>query len=206
VIYNPANLEKFYQSDHSKSEQDRIFFAGTICEKKGIRQLVQALPIIKKEFPEVKLYIAGRDWFFNDGKSYAEYLKTFIGPELKDSIIFLGQVSNDEIPGLIEKSEVCVYPSHMEAMPLAWIEVLAMGKAFVGSNKGPGSEVVIDGVTGLLCDPLDPNDIAEKVIFMLRNKEKAREFGQNARNDILARFNLSVIVKKNIDFYTNLVK
>lgn len=205
VIYNPANFEKFFPADSTKIEKGRLFFAGTICEKKGIRQLIMAMPLIKQQFTEVELYIAGRDWHFPDGSSYTTYLKTFIDNSVKDNIVFLGQVLNDDIPGLIEKSEACVYPSHMEAMPLAWIEVLAMGKAFIGSSTGPGPEVVTDGITGLLCNPHEPADIAEKVIFMLKNKEKAKEMGRNARLDILKRFNLNFLVEKNIEFYKSLL-
>jgi len=205
VIYNPANFSKFYQADHSKIIPGRIFFAGTICEKKGIRQLVQAMSSIKEAVPEAHLFIAGRDWFYPDGRSYIEYLRKFITPDIIDSIQILGQLPNEDIPGYIEQAEVCVYPSHMEAMPIAWIEVLSMGKAIVASEKGPGSEVITHGETGMQCNPLDPNDIAEKVIYLLKNKEKAIELGRNARVDVLNRFNPILILQKNLDFYKSII-
>lgn len=206
VIFNPANLEKFYQADWNQSVNGSIFFAGTVCEKKGIRQLIQAMPIIKKEVPEAHLLIAGRDWKFpKTGNSYIEYVKQFIEPSVKDAILFLGPLPNQDIPRYIEEAEVCCYPSHMEAMPLAWIEVMAMGKAFVGSKLGPGPEIIKHKESGLLCNPLDPTDIAEKVIYLLKNDTEAKYMGRNAREFALANFSLEIIGKKNLDLYNSLI-
>lgn len=206
IIFNPANIENFYQADWNQSVKGRIFFAGTVCEKKGIRQLIQAMPIIKKQVPEARLLIAGRDWKFpKTGNSYIEYVKQFIEPSVKDAILFLGPLPNQDIPRYIEQAEVCCYPSHMEAMPLAWIEVMAMGKAFVGSKLGPGPEIIKHGETGLLCNPLNPEDIAEKVIYMLKNSQEARKMGQKARGFALKNFSLDIIGKKNIELYQSLL-
>jgi len=204
AIYNTVDVERFHRADPLKTVRGRIFFAGTICEKKGIRQLIQAFPIIKKAVPYAQLVIAGRDWTFPDGSSYTEWVKQFIRDEDKKDVIFLGPVKNYEIPALIEKAEVCVYPSHMEAMPLAWLEVLAMGKAFVGSRLGPGPEVVIEGITGLLCDPLNPEDIAHKTIRILTQKDLGITLGSAAREDILQRFSAEKLVRQNIEFYKSI--
>jgi glycosyltransferase involved in cell wall biosynthesis len=202
VIFNPASLDRFYPSDLDKQVNNRIFFAGTVCEKKGIRQLIQAIPIVKKAFPDTHLFIAGRDWYFpQTGNSYIEYVKQYIEPAVRDSIHFLGAVSNSEIPKLIEEAEVCCYPSHMEAMPLAWIEVMAMGKAFVASKKGPGSEIINHGVNGLLCDPLNPDDIAKHIITLFQNKEMALKMGDHAREFALKEFDLNLIGPQNINLY-----
>ena len=74
----------------------------------------------------VHLKIVGRDWFFPNGDSYMDYLKTFITDDVKKHIEIVGAVPHTEIPKLIEEANICVYPSHMEAMPIAWLEGLAM--------------------------------------------------------------------------------
>lgn len=206
VILSPANLERFYPAKREKIIPGRIFFAGTICEKKGIRQLVQAMPLIKNAIPNAHLVIAGAEWYFPKSRiAYTDYLRTFIDDSVKDSIGFLGALPNDKIPTEIECSEVCCYPSHMEAMPLAWIEVMCMGKAFVASNLGPGKEIIMHEETGLLCNPLIVADIADKVIYMLANKEKALEMGRRARLFAIEKFSIANIVKQNIQFYKSLI-
>jgi glycosyltransferase involved in cell wall biosynthesis len=206
VIYNPVDTEKFKQVDYSKAKPNSILFVGSVCEKKGVRQLVQALLIVKSKIPDVALKIVGRDWFFPDGTSYINYLKKYITAEIKDSVEVIGPVPNTEISNYIEQSEICVYPSHMEAMPLAWLEVLSMGKQFVGSAIGPGFEMISDKETAALCDPHNPIDIADKIIHMLTHKEEAITMGIAARNDILRRFDIAVLLRKNIEFYNGIIK
>lgn len=202
VVFNPANLNRFYKADITKAIEGRILFIGTICEKKGIRQLVQAMPRIKKKIPQAHLVIAGRDWLFpGTNESYTAYLKTFIDDSVKNSIEFLGTLKNEQLPIEIEKSQVCCLPSHMEAMPLAWIEVMSMGKPLVASNLGPGSELIQDSVTGLTCNPLDIDQLAEKVIYMLRHKEAAANMAGKARQFAIENFNLKNVIQKNIDLY-----
>jgi glycosyltransferase involved in cell wall biosynthesis len=89
----------------------------------------------------------------------------------------------------------------MEAMPLAWLEVLAMGKTFIGSSTGPGPEAVKNNITGLLADPFKPNDIADKIRFVFKNEEKAIQLGINARENVLKDFDADVMVEKNIVFF-----
>ncbi|HBE40664.1 MAG TPA: glycosyltransferase family 1 protein [Bacteroidales bacterium] len=205
AIYNPVDPDRFYQADQSKMKKGMILFVGTVCEKKGVRQLIQALPLIRKEIPEAHVVIAGRDWRFPDGSSYTEWVKQFISEDVKENVTFTGPVNNEEIPGLIEEAEVCVYPSHMEAMPMAWLEVLAMGKALIGSKAGPGPEIINDGVTGLLCDPLNPEDIAEKTIRNLKNQEMGFTLGKAARQEVRKRFSIKKLVQQNISFYQSLL-
>jgi glycosyltransferase involved in cell wall biosynthesis len=84
-------------------------------------------------------------------------------------------------------------------------EAMAMEKAVVFTNKGPGPEVIKDKETGLLCNPHHPEDIAEKIIEMLQNPEKAWDMGKAARKDVLERFDLSAILKQNEVFYKKII-
>lgn len=207
-INNPVNTELFQPMDGVVSTHS-IVFAGTICEKKGIRQLIQAFPLVKIQFPEATLEIYGRDWKFLNGSSYMEMLKEKELPQLgmitKD-IHFYGPVALTEIPLKYAQAEVCVFPSHMETLGLVAPEAMAMEKPVVFTSKGPGPEVIIDGTTGLLCDPHDPKDIAAKIIWVFENEIKATEIGKKARNAVVAKFNTEKVVAQNIAFYTVIIQ
>lgn len=206
VIHNPIDVEQFHQADQSKTIANRLVFVGTIIEKKGIRQLIEALPIILEVFPEVELIVVGRDANIPGTKMpYRPILEKYITNEVRDHITFTNAIPHHEVINYIESAEVCVYPSHMEALPLAWLEVLCMGKSFIGSVTGPGPEVVKDRETGLLCNPHSPEDIAKKVIWMLKHKKEALRMGENARQDVLRRFELNLIIHRNIKFYKSLL-
>jgi glycosyltransferase involved in cell wall biosynthesis len=206
VIYNPIDTSKFYLSDASKIEKHTIFFAGSIIEKKGIRQLIQSLRYLLNDFPNVHLYIAGRDANLPGTLiPYRPILEKEIDGKLAQHITFLGVVPNQEIAKYIEKAHVCCYPSHMEAMPLAWLEVLAMGKLFVASQAGPGNEAVLDNKTGFLTNPFNPEEIANKIKYVFENSENLNHIALQARERTINEFDIQVIVKKNIDFYTSIL-
>jgi glycosyltransferase involved in cell wall biosynthesis len=90
-------------------------------------------------------------------------------------------IANVEVPVVLATAELVVMPSHMEAKPVAWLEAMAMGKAFVGSRCDPGPELVQAGETDLLCDPFDPSDKANKVLYMVRHPEQTKQMGSRSR-------------------------
>lgn len=206
VIFNPINNQLF-QPKYIILDINNITFAGTICEKKGVRQLIQAFPFVKEHFPKAVLHLYGRDWKFPNGSSFIKMLQEVelpkISPFDKD-IIFHGSIDYDQIPGAYAKAAVCVFPSHMETLGLVAPEAMAMEKAVVFTSLGPGPEVIEDGLTGYLCNPHQPKDIAEKILLVLQNPEKATDIGVKARISVLEKFEISKIVQENIDFYTKI--
>jgi glycosyltransferase involved in cell wall biosynthesis len=124
---------------------------------------------------------------------------------LAKNIIFHGAISFNEIPNAYAKAEVCVFPSHMETLGLVAPEAMAMEKAVVFTNKGPGPEVVFDEINGLLCNPHEPFDIANKICWVLENGEKVGLMRKKARIDVLKRFDIAILVEMNIQFYKNLL-
>lgn len=206
TIYNLVDTNKFFEADQNKIIPQKLVFVGTITEKKGIRQLVQAMPKIIKNYPNTILDIIGRDWFDPQTKaSYTDYLKTFITDDIKSHINFIGPLQHEEIPKKLESAEVCVYPSHLEAQGIVVVEAMSMAKATIFSTEGPGSEMITENKTGLLCNPFTPDSIAGKIIYMFDNPQKAIDMGKNARIDILKRFNYDNILKQNIEFYRSCI-
>lgn len=204
IINNPISFSKFYISDKSKQIPYSIVFAGTVCEKKGIRQLVQALPLILEKFPEATLNVYGRDWLFPDKTSYIEFLKKQTPADILEKITFHGAINHDLLPEAYEKGAVCVFPSHMETQGLVAPEAMAMGKVVVFTELGPGPETIEHLKTGLLCNPLDPKDIASKIMWVFENPEKTIEIGSEARKSALSKFNIENSLERNVEFYKSL--
>lgn len=187
---------------------DRLVFAGTVCEKKGIRQLVQAFPMVWAQFPEATLEVYGRDWEFPDGRSYIKMLQETELPKLGDAahnIHFHGSIAHADIPYKYAEAEVCVFPSHMETQGLVAPEAMVMEKTVVFTKLGPGPETIVDGETGLLCDPYDPADIAKKICWALSHKSQMKELQQKAAAFALRKYELNQITAQNIAFYESLL-
>ena len=81
-----------------------------------------------------------------------------------------------------------------------------MGKALLARNTGPVPEIIRDLETGLLCDPLNPRDIADKTIKVLQNSNLRLKLGHEARRDVETRFSIDKILAQNIKFYQNLLE
>ncbi len=206
-ISNPINTDLFFPIN-SKVSENKIVFAGTVCEKKGVRQLIQSFPIVKKKFPNATLDIYGRDWLFPDKSSYIKMLQEtelIKIKEISDSICFKGAIPYDQIKFRYSEAEVCVFPSHMETQGLVAPEAMAMEKFVVFTELGPGPETIKNYETGLLCNPHDPEDIAEKILWVFNNKEKSIEIAKKARVFVLEKYYLNNIVQKNIQFYKTLI-
>lgn len=206
-INNPINTNVFRPLG-SALVQHKIVFAGTVCEKKGVRELIRAFPLVKIAFPDASLHLYGRDWLYPDGSSYIAMLEEKEFPLLgavAQSIFFHGAVSLETIAQKYAEAEICVFPSHMETLGLVAPEAMAMGKPVVFTDKGPGPEVVTDGITGLLCNPMDPEAIATKIRWVFQHKNEAEIMGKKAASESHERFSVEKLLHKNINFYKSLI-
>lgn len=204
TIYNFIDLEKFKIDRKVVSKENSILFIGTICEKKGVKELIQAFELVKKEVPNAVLNLVGRDWNDENVGSYTTYVKSFIADENKDNIIFHGTISYSEIPKMIGQAQVCVYPSHAESFGLTLIEAMAIQKSIVAGNIEPFQEIM-DENAGVFCNPFSPESIAEKLIYLLKNPSLADEFAIKAQKSVKEKFNAEKIVNENINFYKSIL-
>src|SRR5690554_182199 len=204
TIRYPIDGDLFRQADLDLAQKHRLVFAGTVCEKKGIRQLIQALELIIPRFPEVQLDVYGRDWFFPDKRSYTAWLKEQFSEEILQHLHFHGPLPLSEIPARYEQAELCVFPSHMETQGLVAPEAMFMGKAVLFTRAGPGPETIRHKENGLLCNPYEPLDIAEQIIYAFEHPERMKELALQGQQDARAMFGLEGLVAKNTEFYRSL--
>ena len=204
VINFPIDSSRFPQADLSNMKKHKLVFAGTVCEKKGIRQLLQASFLVKEKYPDLTLEIYGRDWFFPDGVSYIQYIKNQFNDKDFSHITFHGAIKLSEIPSKYEEAELCVFPSHMETLGLVAPEAMMMGKPVLFSKTGPGTEIISHQKTGLLCDPYDFEDIANNIIFAFENPKEMETIALEGQKSAKEKFTLNNSIKDNIEFYKEL--
>lgn len=183
---------------------NRLLFAGTICEKKGVRQLIQAFAIVRKSYPSLHLDIFGREWFYPDGASYTEEIQNELEAKLFENVHFEGEVSREVLDTKYAQARMCIFPSHMETQGLVSLEAMLLQKPVIFSKYGPGPETIEHGVTGLLCDVYDPEDIAKQILWCIENPKKAQELGVNGRQFVLKKYKLETALTNNLEFYKSL--
>lgn len=201
VIMNPINLSLFKASGFEGIEPFTLVFAGTIIEKKGIRQLCAAMGKVVEKFPQAKLNVFGRDWKDPEGNSFLQKILGLIPEGLKSHIEFHGPVSQTELPSIFKKAHACVFPSHVETLGLVAPEAMAVGRAVLYTQEGPGPEVIQHGTSGWLCDPFDPNDIADKIIEIFSDEEEMKRRALEGQKKVNIQFNIANVLAQNIEFY-----
>lgn len=207
ILPNPVDTERFKPRPEIHEEDGLIVFTGTLCEKKGVRQLVQAMPRIVAEVPQSRLLLIGRDSIDPlTGASFKSQMEKLIEPRLQPHVKFADFIDNSRLPETLASASVCVYPSHMEAQGIVIIEGMAMSKAVVTGKTGPGPELVEDEVSGMLCDPYDPASIAAKVVGLLKDPSLRRQIGARARLRAVNKFSVETLVRLNTDFYHRCVE
>ena len=102
--------------------------------------------------------------------------------------------------------DVAVLPSVVpEGFGYANAEAMALGKPVVTTNQGGASEVVKDGVTGLLVPPKDPRALAAAIVDLLRNPDKARAFGEEGRQRVKESFTQARMLDETFALYEELL-
>lgn len=202
TIYNSIDFTPFFEADIKKEIPYKLVFIGTVCEKKGIKPLILAMPMLLKAFPELTLDIVGRDWVDKNG-SYIAYLKRFMNDSLESKIFFRGSASYNALPEIIEKAHVCVYPSLSESFGLTLIEGMLMGKKVAASNIEPFKETIKGASNVKFFEADSPEDIFKKISILLNDNDVKNQ--KRNRNFILNKFSTQKIIKDNIEFYTSIL-
>ena len=155
-----------------------MFFLERKIKKKGAKYAVEAMKYLKK-YPDLKLKITGelteRD---------SEIKKLIEDNGLAERVEFVGFKRGSELAELISKCICLLCPAiWYENMPNTVLEAYAYGKPVIASDIGCFSEIVEDHGTGLLFEPKNPEDLADKVMEILSGN-KVVEFGKNARKKV----------------------
>jgi glycosyltransferase involved in cell wall biosynthesis len=105
----------------------------------------------------------------------------------------------------IEKATLCVFPTFAEALPVSWLEAMALKKPIVASNVGWAKEIIDDGKDGFLVHPEAHSDYAEKIIALLEDNNLRTQFSKAAREKIESAFSSRIVAKQSVEFYTKII-
>jgi len=186
----PAGMKEalgFRQSDPV------IAVIGRLEPQKGHRILVDALQIVRTEFPQVRLVCVG------DGSLRAE-LETYVSASgLDDAVRFVGFQGN--IADWFALADMTVLPSFFEGLPIVAIEALAAARPVVATAVDGTPEIVVDGRTGFTVGPGDPSALANAIQRLLRDPELCQALGRNGRQFVVEEFDVRKQVQQTQDLY-----
>ncbi|MEM5882633.1 MAG: glycosyltransferase family 4 protein [Candidatus Aenigmatarchaeota archaeon] len=209
--YNPKKvkkekLEKLKEFYGIKEGEKVIFFIGRLTWVKGIRNLIKAMPIVLKDFPESKLIILGK------GEEYSELLELSKKLGISDKVKIRSEwVSEEERILHYALADLCVFPSLSEPFGIVSLEAMAMEKPVVVGAAGVSGlreQVIPSGKerTGTHVNGESPEDIAWGIRETFKNFEEAKKWGENGRKRVLKEFSWSIAAKNTLKVYESLVK
>ncbi|MBC8204574.1 MAG: glycosyltransferase family 4 protein, partial [FCB group bacterium] len=166
VIYNGVDLSVFKPMGLERREK-QILYVGTVDKRKGVIELFQAMRIVFQEIPGAELVLIGRLPDGKKGEVFKESLLNQLNPENRNSVRFLGFIPNEQLPQWYNQAGIVVFPSKAEAFGIVPVEALACGTPIVITSRVSGPEIVKDGISGLLADPLNPEQFAAAIIKLL---------------------------------------
>jgi glycosyltransferase involved in cell wall biosynthesis len=160
-----------------------IGIVGRLEPEKGHELVLRAMPeILRRSSAPVSLHIIG------EGSRRPALMEAIEAHGLSSNVVFAGYVH--DVRARLAQLDLVVSASTREGLGIALIEAMAMGLPVVASRIGGIPEVVEDGVTGILFRSGDAKALAEAVLDILGDKERARHMGAAARRSVEERFNL----------------
>ena len=208
IIPNSIDIEKFAIVDKTEEQENTILYFGTLIRKKGLLELPLIFNEVYKKNNKAKLIVIGRDAsdiISGNHSTWAMMQSLFDATALKN-VNYIGSVAYDEIKAHVSSASVCVFPTFAEALPVSWIEAMALKKAIVASDIGWAAEIIEDSVEGFLVHPKNHNLFADRILELLDNQKLRNQFGIEARKKVVQKFSIEVVAKQSADFYQQVIK
>jgi glycosyltransferase involved in cell wall biosynthesis len=167
-----------------------------MVEKKGVRYLIEAMPQVCQATPQATLTLVG------DGPERPALEKLVQQLGLASKVRFTGSILNEHLKEHYAQADIFVAPSirdragDTEALGVVILEAAASGTPIVATNVGGIPDIVVDGQTGLLAEPANPESLANAILRLHRNPALASKLAANARELVESRFSWESVVDR----------
>jgi glycosyltransferase involved in cell wall biosynthesis len=208
TLFNFPAVEDFKKiAEGGKKKGKVIIYPGSIGKERGGDAMLQALELVKRRIPEVKLMLIG----FST-EQYKAHLKDKIERSgLDDNILMLGPLAHQEVIKHIKRANVGLSllqpsPKFEKNIPQKVFEYMACGIPVVSSDLTPIRAFLETSNCGILVDPTNPEQVADALIFFLEHPEEAEKMGQNGRQAVWEKYNWENESQKLLALYKDLLK
>ena len=176
--YQPIVVDQSSHPDISptrKKSQFTCIIVGRLQEGKRQEDAIRALAVLREQGIIVQLWLVG-GW----DQAYFAFLRSLVQENnLEEQVRFLGQVNN-AFPYL-QQADVLLLCSRCEAFARVVVEAMKAGQPVLGTRSGGTVEQIQEGFNGLLYEPRDHKELAEKMKYLYDHPDKAKEMGKNGQ-------------------------
>jgi len=196
-ISSPSNQYK--KKEYLLHSNEKVLLTvSRLYPEKGLDNVIRTLPDLIRVFPNIKYLIVG------EGEYKYELIKLVKQLNLLDYVLFKDTVSNDNLIPIYDMADIFILPSRgTEGMPLCLLEAGARSKAIIAGKVGGIPEFIIDGVSGLLVDSDNPDQIKEAIKKLLFDSNLRDKLGKNIKEKIQSEYIWEKISKDFLRVLTN---
>ena len=194
-----ADAVKF-RNMYRLNDRKVVLFVGRLLPIKGLTYLIEAVK--HTETKPAAVIIGGEAPGYSGTRQSLEQKVQELG--LNQDVFFLGEFPKQDLGAAYVAADLFVLPSLGEGMPLALLEAMAYGKCVLATEVPGNRDVVKDGWNGLLVEPRNPVELAQKIDYLLRDDTRREKLGKQARQDIEQNYSSDVILNKILDVYHEL--
>lgn len=207
TIPNGVNLEKFkgyekdieYRRRYAADNEKIVFFVGRLVNEKGVHVLIDAIPKTLHYYNDAKFVIAGKG-------PELEYLKSLAYQRgIAHKVYFTGYICEEELKKLYKCADVAVFPSLYEPFGIVALEGMVANVPVVVSEAGGLAEIVEHGVDGMKSYTGNANSLADSILEILHNPDKAEEMKRRAFEKVNTIYNWDVIAKQTLNVYSDVI-
>jgi len=206
VIPNGIDSSKFdkYKKDlefrrqFAQDKEKIIFFVGRMVAQKGVHILIDAMPKIIRYYPDIKFVLVGT------GPQLEEF--RLRASQFAHKVIFTGHIGDEDLIRLYKCIDVAVFPSLYEPFGIVALEAMASEVPVVTSDVGGLNNIIEHGVDGMKTYAGNPNSIADNVLEVLMNQDKAKNIIKKAKAKINKIYSWHYISEQTIAVYKEVLK
>jgi len=185
---------------------DELIFVGRLVEKKGVHFLLEAMPIVLKKHPNVRLTLAGSGPMEQELRQQTQILC------LSDRVTFLGAVSQAKLPELYRMATLAVFPfivaksGDQEGFGLVQVEAMGCECPVIAGDLPAIHDIIVHEKTGLIVESGNAQALADAIIRMLDDPDLRFRLARNGRERVVARFDWEIIAQKYAGVYRDCIK
>lgn len=199
VVSNPVDRQQYKLWRRSwRREPRQVLYLGWITREKGVYDLLEAIPAIRQEFPDVSVLFAG--------PKEVDKLRRLVEERgLSGSARALGWVEGLERLRLLRTSRLLVLPSYTEGVPNVLLEAMASRLAIVTTPVGGIPSILTDGLDCLMVQPGDVKGISAAICRLLRDDEECERLAAQGLSEVTGKYDVEVIAGKLRQIYRQVV-
>lgn len=192
VDFNPflhTNGSKIREKYLNEGFDKIVLFVGRIVKQKDIPTIIKTISLVIEIYPRCLFLIVGEGLWERKIKNLA--LKS----RLSKNVCFAGKIENQDIADYFSACDVFVNTSLYEGTCRVFLEAAASGKPIIATSTAGAYDAIIDGKTGFIINIGDSQQLAQRIVHLLKNPGLARKMGEEGKKYVLENFNKDKILK-----------